>query len=297
MSGPPEGVDTSGSSSPPSQGYVDPDFPNPGGDWDVPVIIYGYTPSFVLAVLAAVLFFISFCIHLFQTLRYRTWWFATVTISLVFEVAGYIARCLSAEKDPYHLLYFIIQYFFIVTAPVFLAAGIYAVLSVLMNRIGRQYSPIAPKLVLAIFITSDVVATVTQIAGASLIGVKQSKREDPTTANNILLGGLAYQVFAMGVFCILAGIFLFRARHELKARRLIAFTSAFVAATLLVYLRTCFRLAETAEGLGGNLYSHEVYFGVLEFAPIVLAVYLFNGFHPGRCIGGKRLASNPDAEK
>jgi hypothetical protein len=29
--------------------------------------------------------------------------------------------------------------------------------------------------------------------------------------------------------------------------------------------------------------THEVFFGYLEFAPIVLAVYLFNGWHPGRC--------------
>lgn len=241
--------------------------------------------------LAAALFFVSFCIHLFQTLRYRTWWFVTITVALFFEVAGYIARSLSAKDDPYHLLYFIIQYFFIVTAPVFIAAGIYAILSVLISRIGRQYSPIAPKLVLVIFITSDVIATVTQIAGASLIGAKQSKREDPTTANNILLGGLAYQVFAMGVFCILASIFLFRARGELKSRGISAFILSFIAATLLVYLRTCFRLAETAEGLGGNLSSKEVYFGVLEFAPIVITVYLFNFFHPGRCIKAKRIGT------
>lgn len=297
MSGPPEGVDTSsGSSSETFDGYVDPNFPNPGGKWDTPVIIYGYTPSFALATTAAVLFFISLCLHAWQVARYRTWWFVTITIGLVFEVAGYVARDLSAKQDPYHLIYFIVQYFFIVTAPVFIAAGIYAVLSVLISRLGRQYSPIAPKLVLAIFITSDVIATVTQIAGASLIGVKQSNREDPTTANNILLGGLAYQVFAMGIFCILVGIFLVKARAELKPRGLLPFVTAFVVATLAIYLRTCFRLAETAEGLGGELYSNEIYFAVLEFAPVILAVLLFNAFHPGRFIG-RSQGMQKDPEK
>ena len=55
-------------------------------------------------------------------------------------------------------------------------------------------------------------------------------------------------------------------------------------ATALVYLRTCFRLAETAEGVFGNLSTHEVYFGCLEFAPVVIAVGLFNAWHPGRCV-------------
>ena len=62
------------------------------------------------------------------------------------------------------------------------------------------------------------------------------------------------------------------------------FVGALVLATLLVYLRTCFRLAETAQGLFGYLSSHEGFFGGLEFAPIVLAVGLFNVWHPGRCI-------------
>lgn len=209
----------------------------------------------------------------------------TFPVGLTFEVVGYIARSLSAKKNPYNLIYFILNYFFIVTAPVFLAAGIYTILSALIHRLGRRYSPVPPKFVLWFFITSDVIATVTQVAGAALIGVAQSNRDDPTTANNILLGGLAYQVFAMTCFVVTSGVFLVRARAEIRRAGLTVFTAAFAAATLLVYLRTCFRLAETAEGLGGELYSNEVYFGVLEFAPVVLAVGIFAIWFPGRCVG------------
>ena len=45
-----------------------------------------------------------------------------------------------------------------------------------------------------------------------------------------------------------------------------------LAAALLVQLRTAFRLAESAQGVFGYLSSHEVFFGTLEFLPIVLAV-------------------------
>jgi uncharacterized membrane protein YozB (DUF420 family) len=233
---------------------------------------------------------------MFQVIRYRSWYFVTFPIGLLFEIVGYIARSLSAKLSPYNLIYFILNYFFIVTAPVFLAAGVYTILSALIHRVGRENSVVPPKVVIWVFITSDVIATVTQITGAALIGVKESNAEDPTTANNILLGGLAYQVLSIGVFVVLSTIVIVRAQIKLRESGLVAFVFAFAMATLLIYLRTCFRLAETAEGLGGNLSTKEVYFGTLEFAPVVLAVILFAIWHPGRCVARRALANKDDME-
>jgi hypothetical protein len=186
------------------------------------------------------------------------------------------------------------------------SAGIYTILSVLINRVGRQYAPMSPKLILWFFITSDVIATGVQIAGAAMIGVAESNRKDPTTPNNILLAGLAFQVFTFFLFIVLFALFLSRARHSIGRRSSNAdkdgptngnapvkwsFILALVVATLMVYQRTCFRLAETSEGLYGGLSTHEVFFGCLEFAPIVIAVYLFSIWHPGRCIPGLKLRS------
>jgi len=269
----------------PPRGYVDPNWPFPGGPNDAPVIIYGYTPSFALALLGVIIFFLFSCVHIWQVVRYRAWYFFPFTVGLLFEIVGYIARTLSAKVNPYNLIYFILQYFFVVTAPVFLSAGVYTILSALIHRLGREYSLLPPKLILWIFITSDAIATVCQITGAALIGVKQTNREDPTSANNILLGGLAYQVFAIGIFIILSAVFIVRARSKVRQYRLTIFVFAFSVATLLIYLRTVFRLAETAEGLGGGLSTREVYFGCLEFAPVVLAVLLLTVWHPGRCVG------------
>jgi len=268
-------------------GYVDPNFPNPNGSDDVPIIIYGYTPSFSLAITATVLFALSCLAHTFQIWRYRSWYFVTIPIALVLEVFGYIFRSLSAHVDPYRLIFFILQYFFIVTAPVLLSAGIYTILSVLINRVGRQHSPLPPKWILGIFITCDSVATVVQVTGAALVGSKYSKHEDPTSANNILLGGLAFQVFTFLVFILLTSLFLYRCLKDktvVLGRQTKLFIAAFLLATILVYLRTCFRLSETAQGLEQNLSTHEVYFACLEFAPIAGAVLLFNIWHPGRCL-------------
>lgn len=272
---------------PPVRGYVDPDFPNPDGPWDTPIIIYGYLPSFALALVACILFLLSFILHATQTIRTRSWWFIPFSVGLALEVVGYVARSLSAKQDPYHLIYFIINYFFIVTAPVLMAAGMYTILSVLIYRLGTKYSLMPAKAILWFFITSDVISTIVQVTGASLIGSLSAKRKDPTVANDILLGGLAYQVFAMTAFIILAGIFIKRAWQPIKDSGLSVFIYVFSAATLLIYLRTVFRLAETAEGLYSSVQTHEVYFACLEFVPVALAVLLVGGWHPGRYLGSK----------
>lgn len=179
-----------------------------------------------------------------------------------------------------------IQYFFIVVAPVFFAAAIYTVLSVLIRATpdGPRHAPLRPKLILWIFITCDVVATVIQIVGAALIGVAYSNRRDPTNPNHILLAGLVFQAVTFLVFILLLTLFVWRARGVAFQAAGRMFYASLYAAVLFIYMRICFRLAETAQGLEGELQSHEVYFGVLEFMPVIIALALLAGWHPGRCI-------------
>lgn len=202
------------------------------------------------------------------------------------EVVGYIFRSLSSQQDPYSVPFFVVQYFFIVVAPVFFSAAIYTIISVMINRVERQYAPLPPNDILGIFITCDAVATVIQVVGSALIGVAYSNYKNPNTPNNILLAGLAFQVFSFAVFIVSLSLFLGKSRQVTSAT-FKSFSCALVIATLMVYLRTCFRLAETAQGLQHYLSTHEVFFGCLEFAPVVVAVYAFLHWHPGRWLGSK----------
>lgn len=131
----------------------------------------------------------------------------------------------------------------------------------------------------------DIVATVLQIAGAALVGTAYSNRKDPTDYNTILFSGLCVQVVSFALFLIVLVCILVKARSSVhRVGR--GFLVAFVVAALAVYLRTCFRLAETAQGLESDLATHEVYFGCLEFAPMVVAVALLMYGHPGRWLKG-----------
>ncbi|KAK9824890.1 hypothetical protein WJX74_003585 [Apatococcus lobatus] len=263
--------------------YVDVNFPNPGRDGDTRFIIYGYRPSISLGIVGSIFFGAYGIASLCALIRPRRAGAILLLIGVLFEVVGYICRCLSSQVDPYFLAYFVCQYFFIVVAPVFFAAAIYLDLSRLIAGItGNNKPPVSPRLILAIFVTFDVITTIVQIAGAASIGSAESNNKNPAPATDILIVGLAVQTAAFLVFLVIFLVVI--ARLQLRMRSLPAGAYAALAdahwqfallfcSAVLVQLRTAFRLAESSQGVGGYLSSHTVYFGCLEFLPIVLAVF------------------------
>lgn len=149
-----------------------------------------------------------------------------------------------------------------------------------------------PRWILWTFIVADVVTTGLQVAGAALIGVAESDGKDSSTPNNILLAGLCVQTFSFCGYFVVFGLFLReigRDRSLKLTRSFKVFVAALLSASLLILLRTVFRLAETAEGVYGYLMTHEAFFGALEFAPVVLASLILAAFHPGRLISTEKL--------
>lgn len=240
---------------------------------------------------AIILFAISFVVHLLQLVRYKVWFFTPLTLACFLETVGYIFRSLSSKNDPYHIIWFVVQYFLIVVAPVFISASIYVCINRLIawaksngHAVDRWW--LAPKPILWGFLTVDVVTTIMQITGAALIGSSQSNMKDPTTGNNILLAGLAMQSFSFTVFLTVLALFRLALSKDSGLKATVKAKDQFIAAvalaSLLVYLRTLFRLAETAEGLFGSVSTNETFFGTLEFTPVVIAIWILAVWHPGR---------------
>lgn len=243
--------------------------------------------------LALILYAGGFGLHVVRLWQYRRWAFSSLLIlTAVCELVGYAFRLRSSPPptgDPYDVISFVVQYFFIVVAPVFLSAALYTTLTSLITALGSHLSPfgLGTKTILWTFITSDVVATITQVTGAALIGSSESNNESPDTGNNILLGGLTFQVFSFLLFLTLLLAFLRKARKATTSTGeggMMRFSIMVVLSSLLVYLRTVFRLAETAEGIGGYASSHEAFFGALEFAPIIASILILGWWHPGKWI-------------
>lgn len=175
-------------------------------------------------------------------------------------------------------------------AALLLGSNIHTIISVMISRVGREFAPMPPIIILCTFIVVDIVATVLQVfetAGAALVGVPNSAGSDPKRSNRLLLAGLAIQVASFGIFIVCLCWFAIKSRKATSAA-LKQFLAAVLVAALAVYIRTCFRLAETVQGLSKSLATHEVFFGCLEFLPVVSAMYILMYWHPGRWLGSKR---------
>ena len=253
-----------------------------------------YTPDFTLCILGIIFFTLAFLAHSLQVWYYRLWTFSPLAFACLMEIIGYIFRTLSSRKDPYRITFFVVEYFLIVTAPVLISASIYVCLTKLITWAESEGTDISSRsrflkrnFILWTFISIDVVTTIMQVTGAGMIGGATSKQKDPTTANNVLLAGLATQTAAFAIFLILLTVVTFAIcgnKHLIKKmrRKKSPFLAVLPIASVLVFVRTIFRLVETSQGVFGYLSTHEGFFAGLEFAPVVVAVWLLAIWHPGR---------------
>lgn len=73
-------------------------------------------------------------------------------------------------------------------------------------------------------------------------------------------------------------------------------------ATITIFIRCVFRVAELKGGFDSELANNEIAFMILEGAMIVIACVCMTAFHPGYCFGGKwgktewRAKSKHDSE-
>jgi len=86
-------------------------------------------------------------------------------------------------------------------------------------------------------------------------------------------------------------------KAETKILGMNAFISAFALATLLVLIRSVFRVAELAHGFQGKLLNDQIAFMVLEGGVMVLAISIMTAFQPGRFLGGRELGGRAGRER
>lgn len=98
---------------------------------------------------------------------------------------------------------------------------------------------------------------------------------EPETANDILLAGLCVQSFTFLLFLAILLTFLWRTSKMGKTPDLLL-VLVITSSAVLIFLRTLFRLAESADGLLSNLMTNEALFGGLETVPVLLAIAIWS---------------------
>jgi hypothetical protein len=179
------------------------------------------------------------------------------------------------------LIPYILQSVFLLLAPILFAASLYMTLSrVIIAVSGAQYSLVSPRWLARIFVTADVISFMIQGGGAGLL-VQGGSASKTQTGQNIIVGGLVFQLVAFAVFCV--NIMLFHLRYRKHGRtdsvRHIPWQGILVMLYLtsgFIMIRNIFRAIEYAMGQDGYLLTHEwtiyvmdgmlMFFTMLDFA-------------------------------
>lgn len=127
--------------------------------------------------------------------------------------------------------------------------------------------------------------------------------DDLSLGENIILGGLAIQIIFFGFFMVVTIVFHVRIAKAPTARSYSVtvdwrkFLYVLYFSSLLILVRSLFRMAEFGMGSDGALMKSEIYVLVLDGALMALVAAAFVWLHPGQIISGyKDLDKQADAE-
>lgn len=104
---------------------------------------------------------------------------------------------------------------------------------------------------------------------------------------HLVVGGLAIQIVFFGLFVVVAAVFHTRINQQPTARA----TSTEVpwrhhlyilyAASVLILIRSIFRIVEYQQGNDGYLLGHEVFLYIFDAVLMLVVMIFFNAVHPG----------------
>ncbi|KAE8366778.1 RTA1 like protein [Aspergillus caelatus] len=236
--------------------------------------LYDYVPSFAGAVTFAVLFSLTTVVHAAQLWRSRAGFLIPFLVGGLFEVFGYITRAFSAHQAPnYASAPAIAQTLLILVAPSLFAASIYMVFGrIIVWSEGELLPLFGPAGLPKCF--SSVILSLFCSRGCF------------TSGERLIKIGLVMQVIFFGLFLFCAAFFHFRIRRHIATHKPSYATPwqshllVLYIASVMVFVRSSFRLAEYVGGQGDVLLQHEYYIWIFDTTLMSLTMLLFNVFYP-----------------
>lgn len=259
---------------------------------------YDYTPSKAAAAIFIVLFGLATIFQVYQVLKtiaskhftrnekHVLWIMLPFLLGGILEFVGYIGRVMSSS-DVTSLGPYIIQSVLLLVAPALFAANLYMSLGRLIVRLECQRFSIIPlKYLTKIFVVGDVVSFLMQSGGGGIMASGKTL-SSMKTGENVIIGGLIVQVVFFGMFMVVEVIFHYRVlKHPNECAMMtrnvpsqfnnwntILFT--LFTSSVLIFVRSIFRLIEYIQGNDGYLISHEAFLYGFDAALMLLSMVLF----------------------
>ncbi|QRW20637.1 RTA1-like protein [Rhizoctonia solani] len=259
---------------------------------------FNYVPTGWIGILFIVLFGVTTAGHLLQALVFRTtYMIPTLVLCGIGELLGWAGRYWG-HVNPYNEDAFMMQITTTIIAPSFMTAAMFLILPKIINELGTGYSRMPPRLYSIIFITADVTALVIQAVGGAMASIANTL-DGAERGGRIMLGGIVIQLVAVVLYTLLGLEFSVRfgldrpvrASHVSDQRKhagwihvprgIVWMLVGLIIATIFIIIRSIYRTIELTDGWNGGIISTEKWFNWFDGAPIVVAMFTFNVFHPG----------------
>ncbi|KAF2099829.1 RTA1 domain protein [Rhizodiscina lignyota] len=249
---------------------------------------YQYTPSVAAALIFAILFGYSSLHHTYQLFRSRSWFMIPLLLGCFCETGGFAARTISANQSPdYSLGVYIVQELLILVPPILFAASIYMTFGYYILVLdAEEHSLIRESYLTKIFVIGDIIAFLTQATGASMLTSKNGNTQK--TGKYIVIGGLVLQLVFFGFFMFCSILFHARLHSRPTPRSMYnripwrTHIYALYTVSILIMIRSVFRVVEYIQGEDGYSLSHEWCLYAFDAGLMVCVVFIFILKHPSQ---------------
>ncbi|KXH36166.1 RTM1 protein [Colletotrichum nymphaeae SA-01] len=257
-----------------------PDYVN--AEWS----FYRFEPSTAAAVFFCVVFVLTTGLHIFQLIRTKTWYMTAFVIGGLCEVVGYAARAQNTTQEPgcWTLGPYIIQNVLLLIAPALMAASIYMILGrIIMLTDGESHALIKRRFLTKVFVSGDSAITNARGTGGGMMASGASMMD---LGEKVIIVGLFIQLAVFGFFIVVAALFHRRMllvptakSHQPEIRWRYYLLTLYVT-SVLIWVRSVFRVIEYLEGNKGHLMTNEAYVYVFDATLMFLVMVWMNWFHP-----------------
>ncbi|KAH7066397.1 RTA1 like protein-domain-containing protein [Paraphoma chrysanthemicola] len=248
-------------------------------------VYYYYEPSLAAAIIFTILFATSTTFHIYQCYRKRSWFMIAFIVGGLFETVGYIGRIISSH-DNLSLGPYIMQTLLLLLGPALYAASIYMILGrIILLTNGEEFSLIRRTWLTKLFVTGDVISFLMQGGGGGILSSADGNESTTKAGENLIVASLFVQLFFFGFFATVAGIFQYRGRAHLnkfanekpwKKHLYVLYT-----VSILILVRSVFRIVEYLQGNDGYLLRHEVFLYVFDAVLMLTVMVIMGVVHPG----------------
>ena len=271
---------------------------------DLTLAPIAYIPSLAGNAFYCAIFGLYLFINIYLGIKHKTWGYGVAMFfGLVGEIVGYASR-IALNKSPFDPTGndFIIYIVCLTIAPAFLSAAIYLCLGRIVVVFGESISRFRPRTYTLIFCFCDFFSLVLQGAGGGIASTATTYSTEQGGINT-MLAGLSFQVVSLFIFAMLSLEYAFRlyknpmawdTTHAALYNSTLfkAFICGLSVATLTLFIRSTFRVAELSGGFDGSLANNQASFMVLEGAMVTIAAGCLTFLHPGISFQGSFSDAN-----